>query len=55
MDPSVPREESQGIKIKMTLTKVVGWFIGFYGISTIEDYLMPNLFLSNSSISNNSV
>ena len=24
---------------------LVGWLVWFYGISTIVDYLMPNLFL----------
>ena len=24
---------------------VVGWFVGFYGISTFVDYLTPNPFL----------
>ena len=27
---------------------LVGWFIGFYGISTFVGYLMPNPFLSKS-------
>ena len=25
--------------------QVLGWLVGFYGISTFIDYLMPNLFL----------
>ena len=34
---------------------MVGWLVGFYGISTIVGYLTPNPFYENSSISNNSV
>ena len=43
----------------LTIKVIVVWFglAGFYGISTIVDYLKPNLFFIqiNSSISNNSV
>ena len=36
----------------MPLTKetkpiIVGWLVGFYGMSTITDYLMPNPFYSS--------
>ena len=34
---------------------LVGCLFGFYGISTIVDYLTQILFYANSSISNNSV
>ena len=33
--------------------RLVGWFVGFNGISTFVRYLMPNLFYTDNFISNN--
>ena len=33
-------------KWAMLIMKKVGWLVGFYGISAIVGYLMPNLFYS---------
>ena len=36
--------------------RLVGWLVGFYGISTFVGYLTPDIFKQiSSSISNNSV
>ena len=29
---------------------MIGWLVGFYGISTFVDYLMPNPFLCKKSV-----
>ena len=32
------------------IKRLVGWFVGFYGISTFVGYLMPNPFLCKESV-----
>ena len=38
--------EIRGILLRREYsTRLIGWFVGFHGISTFVGYLMPNLFL----------
>ena len=35
------------IEYYIKLVRLVGWLVGFYGISNFVGYLMPNLFFTN--------